>query len=325
MGYFHKFKESFRNAIIRSIVVKRLSEYFKLTQKEQRGVLVLICVLLLLILSNIILPIFYPKHAISYQLKDYDIVLDSIEHSLTYQEFDPPQEIKDRKLFPFNPNTLVKSGWIKLGLSEKQIQTIINYRNKGGKFYKKSDIRKLYSLSEKEANELIPYVDLPEEVNATASILKNPKEFKKTDSISKSIYKVKSPKIFEVNAADTLDFMQLKGIGPVLARRIIKYRDVLGGFISLEQIKDVYGLTIATYEEMLPWLEVDATKVRKLAINSITADELRKHPYFRDRNVWGIIRYREQHGAFKGISDLGKIHSLDEDFLRKIEFYLDFK
>ena len=76
---------------------------------------------------------------------------------------------------------------------------------------------------------------------------------------------------------------------------------------------------------MLPWLEVDATRVRKLPINSITAEELRKHPYFRNRNVLGIIRYREQHGAFKGISDLGKIHSLDEDFLRKIEFYLDFK
>lgn len=325
MGYFHKFKESFRNAIIRSIVVKRLSEYFKLTKKEQRGVLVLICVLLLLILSNIILPFFYPKYTISYQFEDHDVVLDSIKHTLTYQDFGPSKEIKDRQLFLFNPNTLSKEGWIKLGLSEKQIQTIVNYRNKGGIFYKKSDISKLYSLSEQEVLELIPYVDLPEELKGTDSILKHTKEFNKTDSIPKARYKVKSPKIFEVNAADTMDFMQLKGIGPVLARRIIKYRDVLGGFISLEQIKDVYGLTITTYEEMLPWLEVDATRVRKLPINSITAEELRKHPYFRNRNVWGIIRYREQHGAFKGISDLGKIHSLDEDFLRKIEFYLDFK
>jgi competence ComEA-like helix-hairpin-helix protein len=128
----------------------------------------------------------------------------------------------------------------------------------------------------------------------------------------------------DINLADSSEFMKLKGIGPVFSNRIIKFRDALGGFVKTEQLSEIYGLPEETYHHIFPKLTVDRSDVKLLKINVISVSELSKHPYVTYKQAQTIINYRSQHGAFDRVEDLVKIHSLDEDFFRKIEFYLDF-
>ncbi|HLS37651.1 MAG TPA: helix-hairpin-helix domain-containing protein, partial [Sphingobacterium bovisgrunnientis] len=141
--------------------------------------------------------------------------------------------------FTFDPNTATANQWDKLGLSPKQIQVILNYRSKGGKFYKKEDLRKIYSISEKDYNRLESYITI-----STADD-KPKKSFETSAYEKREVKSIARP--ISINTADTSELKQLKGIGSVLAARIVKFRDALGGFHSVNQIQEVYGISEETF------------------------------------------------------------------------------
>jgi len=296
--------------------MKKLFDFFHLSQKEQRGLFLLIVLLTILLIINIVFPLFYKESDIRYSISNYKADIDSNQFGELNERRSFKKTVTKQKLFRFDPNTLEKDGWMKLGLSDKQAQVILNYRSKGGKFYKKEDLHKIYSLTEKKLNELLPFVDIPE----------TKLEESKSNYTSKWERKVepKEAIILDVNRADSLDFMKLRGIGPAYARRIIKFRESLGGFVKREQIAEVYGLPEETYLQILPFLTINIDSVKNLKINVLSVSELSKHPYINYKQAKTIVNFRNQHGAYKSISDLREIHSLDEEFLRKIEFYLDF-
>ena len=298
--------------------MNKLVQYFKLNRKEQRGYFFLIWIIFLLLLGHIFLPVFYPPQDINIIIKHFP---EEILSKSKASESIKPVKNKLHKaisLFPFDPNTLNKAGWEKLGLSDKQAQVIINYTNKGGKFYKKEDLSKIYSLDSMKIQELLPYVNIPKtEERSSFTNIEYPKE--------KNIRLKKAPKIIELNSSDSSGFISLKGIGPVFSKRIIKFREALGGFVKLEQISEVYGIPAETYAAILPYLKLDLSLVKKIDINSVNANDLGKHPYIKYKKARTIINYRDQHGAFKSLSDLRNIHSLDEEFFSKIELYLEFR
>lgn len=130
--------------------------------------------------------------------------------------------------------------------------------------------------------------------------------------------------VFELNTADTLDLQQLRGIGPSYARRIVKYRQLLGGYVRVEQLREVYGMTEELYQQVAPHVTVDASRARKLAVNTATVDQLKRHPYLDYYQAKAIVNFRNSGVRFGGVEELSQVNLLDEETLRKIAPYIEY-
>ena len=163
---------------------------------------------------------------------------------------------------------------------------------------------------------------------AIASLSANKKKSSiktKQPALAYASNKLKLGQTIELNTADSATLTRIHGIGPSFARRIILYRKKLGGYISKEQLKEVYGLDAQKYAEISDEISVDASAIKKTAINNVDFDQLRRFPYFTYKQANAVIQYRLQHGNYNSIDDLQDIAILNEDILCKIAPYISFK
>lgn len=219
--------------------------------------------------------------------------------------------------FKFNPNEADKATLLRLGLSDKVVQTIINYRNKGGQFRKKADLKKVYGLSAINYLTLAEYINLPEKIAPIAEKGIIPKD------IPQSFNKSASIKI-DINNSSVEDWKQLKGIGEITAKRIVNYRGKLGGFLSIDQLKTTYNIADSTIDKVAHQLILTPI-THKIAINSISAAELKLHPYIKKKQAYLLVNYRTNHGAYTRLEDLAKVKALTPDFIKRIAPYLSFE
>ncbi|MGC4036735.1 MAG: helix-hairpin-helix domain-containing protein [Chitinophagaceae bacterium] len=219
-------------------------------------------------------------------------------------------------LFYFNPNTLSEEGWKKLGIREKTIHTIKNYLTKGGVFKNAEDLRKIYGLSETEYHRISPFIKIENE-----NKIEEP-EPSKTEEKSYTARKSITPSVVELNSTDTTALIALPGIGSKLAARIINFRDKLGGFYSVDQLKETYGIADSVFQKIKPYLKVNEASIKRININSITLDELKTHPYIKYNIAKTIIGYRNEHGQFSKMDDLKKIMTITDEVYTKITPYL---
>lgn len=225
------------------------------------------------------------------------------------------------KPFAFDPNTATVQQFQALGMPTFIAERIEKYRSKGGKFRKKEDLQRIYGLQPTLYERLEPYISLPapKETNiatatsAPASPLPTPPAFAKKTA----------PAPFDINTADTTQLIRLKGIGSKLAARIVKFRDGLGGFISVTQYSEIFGLDSLALSELNRWAAI-RTPAQKININTASAEDIDRHPYISKRQAEIIVRYREQHGAYKAAQELLNIKILDEKLVSKIAPYLAF-
>ena len=131
--------------------------------------------------------------------------------------------------------------------------------------------------------------------------------------------------IVELNSADTLDLQDIYGIGSYFSRAIVKYRNLLGGYVSKEQLLEVYGMTSDRYKAIEPQIRLDSVKIRKLKINTASYAELRRHPYIDNHLAKAIIRLRGSGEQFRNARDLYKISIIDKETIQKLTPYLDFE
>lgn len=218
--------------------------------------------------------------------------------------------------FRFDPNNLSAEKWAMLGFKDHQIQVIKNYEAKGGRFRVKRDLAKIYVVSEADYNRIERYIDLPDFLSA--------KEQNVVFSAEKVLKSSKKETLIDLSTADTTTLKKIGGIGSVLAARIVKFRDALGGFHALEQISEVYGVSEEQFIKMLPVLTLSDPLIRKLKINECTVEQLARHPYISHKQAMHIVRYREQNGSFVNLADLRELVSLSDDFFLKAAPYLDF-
>lgn len=129
----------------------------------------------------------------------------------------------------------------------------------------------------------------------------------------------------EINSADSLDLLDLPGIGLVFASRIVRYRERLGGFYDLSQLLSVYGMDSARFQRIAPLLDLDTNYIRKIRINQADYQELRSHPMLSNKMAALIVNYRQQHGYYSSLEDMLQIKPLDEEILRNIAPYLEFQ
>jgi competence protein ComEA len=129
-------------------------------------------------------------------------------------------------------------------------------------------------------------------------------------------------KIIDINIADTTALIALPGIGSKLASRIILFREKLGGFYSINQVREVYGLKDSVFQRIFPLLKCSAMVIRKLDINTAAREDLKQHPYIRWQAANILVEYRNQHGPFSSIKDLTKIDQFDSATLNRMMPYL---
>ncbi len=137
-------------------------------------------------------------------------------------------------------------------------------------------------------------------------------------------YQVKR-KLLDINSGDSAALEALPGIGPVLATRIIKYRKLIGGFVSVEQLKEVYGLPVETFTLISNRIIADSLKIRKININKAEYRDLIRHPYFKKEEVAAILKFKELKGRITGINEMVENKLISEETERKISGYLEFE
>ena len=219
--------------------------------------------------------------------------------------------------FHFDPNRASLNELKALGFQDALATRIDRYRQKGGRFFAKKDLLKIYGIDSSLYKRLYVYIDLPEKSAGERTRNKN------TFVERKNIPEKKRLSKFDINKADTSQLMSVEGIGTKRSQRIVKYRNALGGFISLDQIPEVFGLDSVVVRKLL-----DATFIaedfRQVTININTSDEksLAFHPYLTNAAARSIVAYRFQHGEFKTIEELRNIHALDGKTIQKITPYL---
>jgi DNA uptake protein ComE-like DNA-binding protein len=284
----------------------QLIKYLSITKKEWNGLVVLIVLIALVLAAPYVYQLFHKDSTIN--VKDFDKAVAQLSKIEDHGSNMDGSSGSDEKIlhpvmFPFDPNNLTIKQWQQLGLSERQANVIKHYEAKGGKFYSKEDVKKIYAITADDYRRLEAYIQIPEAV---------------------TLKKAGPGEIIELNSADSAKMTELKGIGPSFAVRIIRYRNRLGGFYNKEQIKEVFGIDSAKYAEIEGHVSVNAAKVKRIAINTISFDQLRVFPYLSYKQVNAIIQYRQQHGDYASITDMKNIAILNEEILRKIEPYLNF-
>lgn len=307
-------------------------DYLTFSKRERNGILV---ALLLIVLIKLIFS-YYPvanSHvdpgAFQKDLAQLKISVDTSHNYYASQRDDNDGEYYHPKnynnnseakaeLFEFDPNTLAADGWERLGVREKTINTIHNFIAKGYRFREANDIRKIYGLRSQEADRLIPYVRIAED----KSTAKTSEKTNYTAFAKEAATDLHKAKIIDINTADTSDFISLPGIGSKLATRIVNFREKLGGFNSVSQLGETYGIPDSTFEKIKVRLECRNPAIRKININTSDASQLKMHPYIKWNIANAIVNYRNQHGAYKSIEDLRKIEILPDELFNKIAPYL---
>jgi competence protein ComEA len=221
-------------------------------------------------------------------------------------------------LKPFDPNTATESDLLGLGLDKRTVNNLLKYRENKGIFYKKEDLRKLYAFSDIDFIRIEKFIQFTDNHSVTEkTTTTDPRgSFNNTIEKNRSI-------IVDVNTASQDDLLQIRGIGSTFAARIINHRDKLGGFATMEQLKEVY-LPDSTLQNIAPNLKLKTLVSRKLHINKAAPDAL-THPYLTRKQAESLVRYRLNHGEFKTINDIKQTGLFSDTNLEKLRPYLSFE
>ncbi|HRP32508.1 MAG TPA: helix-hairpin-helix domain-containing protein [Agriterribacter sp.] len=302
--------------------------YFSFTKKERLGILVFLTLMVLLWFAPALLISHKQMEEEAYLEFKHEIeklqqqpVASSLRKDSFEASFASLSAVLERpapinSLFYFDPNTLSAEGWQELGLSARTARTIQKYLAKGGRFQKPEDIGKIYGLKKTEFERLLPFVRISKKEET-------PIDRKSLPAVPvKKIDPAYPPEKVFINSADTSAFIALPGIGQKLAGRIVNFRKLLGGFYSVDQISEVYGLSDSVFQQIKPFLECQSRDIKKININTADIIELKAHPYIKYQLANAVIRYRTQHGRFEGVKDLKKVHLISDDLLKKLEPYI---
>ncbi len=213
---------------------------------------------------------------------------------------------KKKPLFFFDPNTADISELLQLNFSSFQANNLVSYRNNGGRFKTATDLIKIYGIDSSFYNRISMYIKIEE--LATEPII----------TLADTLH-------FDLNSIDSVTLVKFQGIGPAYAKRILKYRNLLGGYYSKEQLKEIYNFPEETYFKIEHRLYTDTLKVNKLRINFVEYRELLRHPYFNKAQVKAILQRRERQGAFKDPNELEEIEGFDSELIKKIRPYIAYR
>ncbi len=289
-------------------------DYLNFTTREKSGIAGLLVLIALLYFLPYLL---FKNEDYSKELKAFEKEIaamdtgNAIEPNSEYTNYDY-QKTEPFEPFYFDPNTVDPQQLAKFRVPQYVIKSFTKYRNAGARFYQKEDLKKLYGLKPNVYERMAPYIKIEEKYTSNF-YPKN--EYKKPE--------LETVKV-ELNMADSLTLLKVKGIGPYLSSKIIKYRDALGGYVKMEQLYEIFNIKPEQVEAFAPYVFIDKGHIKRLNVNTAEFYLLNWHPYISSKEANAIINYRKQHGLYKSRSDLEKVILLNKEMIDKIEPYLEY-
>ncbi len=239
------------------MITKRLHEYFGFNRQQRNGLIALCTLSGLLLGIRLLYPYFLPAPQIEELVLPFAPIAENEQTNKSWHE-------KQKWLTtPLDPNTAAMADFMDRGLNQRSAKALVRFREKGFVFRKAEDLKKIYGVSESEYERLKPLLLLTPHKNSRTSYTKSQKQIQKV----------------EVNSADSASWCALPGIGPSFAKRIIKYRTLLGGFVRIEQLMEVYGLDEERFNKMKGLLSLKTDSVRMINVNTAEFKTLARHPY----------------------------------------------
>lgn len=303
-------------------LTKNLQKYFGISRSEANGMILLMLLLILLLIA----PLLYRQYATTgYHNYEKDLaLLDSL-----VDVFWPPVENEMRGEVStgppsslFDPNKIEFMQMINMGFDSLLAKRVIHYRKKGGVFYHPDDLLKIYDFPQTLYNQIRPQIM----INANGDTVSGQPGHEPASYNSRSDFNIDLKlKPFDLNEADTSQLIRIKGIGPVFSRRIIKYRNLLGGFITTEQLREVYGLTEETLLNLKECVYIDSLfRPDKIRINFSEWIDLVKHPYINSELANRILSKRSKGGPYANDRDFVDRLNIPDSLQVKLIPYFEF-
>lgn len=216
------------------------------------------------------------------------------------------------KIFPFNPNYITDHKGYALGMSLEELDRLFDHRDENKFINSAEEFQKVTQISDSLLNKIAPYFKFP------AWVKTEPVVQKKSHQNNNEVVK-----IWDLNRATAEELMRINGIGPTLSKRIIKFRDRLGGFVVNEQLYDVYGLEPEVVQRTLQRFQVlQQPTIKKININKATAEELSQLVYITQDMAREIVSHRKRNGLFSSLNELSGVESFPADAIERIKLYL---
>lgn len=235
--------------------------------------------------------------------EEIEIYIDIPQPKITEKISDNTSNNKNTISGFFDPNSADINTLSEFGFNNFQKQNLIKYREKGGVFKTKNDLLRIYGIDSLFFARVEKHIQI-QEVNE----IKLP--------VDETLVQI------ELNRADSAQLVKIKGVGTAYARRILKYRDLLGGYFSSSQLHEVYNLPNDVVQNIQKHVFVDTFLLHQIRINFADYSELLRHPYLNKEEVEGILKFREKNGAFKNISQIRTFSSVDSITFFRIRPYL---
>lgn len=297
-----------------------IKEFFYFPKSDRRAMIFLLAVV---VLSAVVVGIM-DKGGMSSQLARTDsLTADSSIRKAAVRrgvQYIYNVETVRRKLSAFDPNTADSALLLSLGLQPWQVRSIYRYRAKGGIYRQPSDFARLYGLTVKQYKELLPYIHISDEYKPAAEV------YGRTDAVRSGRDTLRYPvklhpgQYVTLDDADTASLRKVPGIGRYYASRIVRYRNDLGGYVSVAQLSEIEGIP----EAALSYFRVTGGAVRKLNLNRLTLNELKHHPYINFYQARRIIDYRRLKGPLHSIDDLRLLKDFSQRDIERLRPYVEF-
>ena len=294
------------------MIFKTVNAFFKFSREQRTGVFLLFSVIIALQLVYFFVDFsFFSKDSPE---KEKWLSLQSQIDSLKKGKLDYVP-----KIYLFNPNFITDYKGYKLGMSVEEIDRLLAFRKENKYVNSPKEFQAVTKVSDSLLNAISPYFKFPEWV-------KNKKEFKDYKKYPSAAFAKKEKMVvIDINQATQEDLIKIYGVGEAISNRILKFKENLGGFVSMEQMNDIWGLSPEVIENLNTHFKVAALpKLKKIDINNASIKELSEFPYFKYPISKNIVTFRSMNGDIKNSEDLTKIKGMSIDKTKIIVLYLDF-
>lgn len=224
------------------------------------------------------------------------------------------------RLTAFDPNTADSTQLLALGLAPWQVRNIYRYRAKGGVYRTKADFARLYGLTAQKYKELEPYIRIEGDFRPAAEVYGKSAATAAVRDTLRYPVKIKPGEHIVLNTADTSALKRVPGIGSGFARAIVSYGQRLGGYVSVEQLREIGNFP----ESAISYFVVKHPVVKRLNLNKLSLSSLRKHPYIGFYQARAIIEYRRVHGKISSLNDLKLCKDFTPEALSRLRPYVEF-
>ena len=233
-----------------------------------------------------------------------------------------PLPVRHVETFPFDPNTADSSQLIRLGLQSWQVRNIYKYRARGGVYRKKEDFTRLYGLTVKDYHRLEPYIRISSDYQPAAMLVGDKANGANGTNGANGVYprKIDSTQHVVLNTADTTTLRQVPGIGIYFAKEIVRYGQRLGGYVSVDQLDEIADFPQASKK----YFVVQQAHPKKLNVNQLTLQQLRRHPYINYYQARAIKEYCRLHGPLKSLDDLRLSRDFPPEVIQRLAPYVTF-